>query len=42
MKELSPLMQICIGKLLKKIEDNVDTEIDVMSLFKKFTMDTIW
>jgi hypothetical protein len=42
MKELSPLMQICIGKFIQKIEENVDKEVDVMSLLKKFTMDTIW
>nr|QUF59376.1 cytochrome p450 CYP3045A1 [Brachionus angularis] len=42
MRELYPSMKLCIDKLLEKIDQNVDQEIDVMSLFKKFTMDTIW
>ena len=42
MKELNPLMEKCLDKLIQRINENLDQEINIMNLFKKFTMDTIW
>lgn len=42
MKELNPIMEKCIERMIRKIDENLNKEINIMTLFKKFTMDTIW
>lgn len=40
--QFNPNLLKCVNRLIIKLNENIDTEINVSDYFKRFTMDTIW
>nr|UOU03267.1 cytochrome P450 3045C6-1 [Brachionus rubens] len=42
LRELGPLLETCTDRLIDCLDQEKETEINVSSFFKRFTMDSIW